>query len=83
MQLLPLFKFLCIYVRTYISCNTCHFLFAATICFNESSVHVNEDQGSLIFTLIVSQPSSTGMTIVITTNGTATGEVQIIVVNVT
>ena len=63
--------------------NTCHLLFAETICFNESLVHANEDQGSLIFTLIIYKPSSTDMTIEITTNGTATGEVQIIVVNVT
>ena len=86
---------LCTYVFAYVvtyfnfcklyhlKCNTCRLLFAETICFNESSVHANENQGSLIFTLIISKPSSTGMTIVITTNGTATGEVQIIAVNVT
>ena len=43
------------------------------ICFNESSVHVNESQGTVIVFLTLTNPLSTDTIItVITTDGTAT-----------
>ena len=48
---------------------------ATVICINESSVSINEDQGSLMFTINLTNPSSTDMTItVVTTDRTAAGE---------
>ena len=48
------------------------------ICFNESSVYVNESQGSVIAFLTLTNPSSTDIiTTVNTTDGTAIGEAKI------
>ena len=48
------------------------------ICFNESSLHVNESQGSVIVFLTLTNPSLTDVvTTVITTDGTAIGEAKI------
>ena len=45
------------------------------ICFNESSVHVNESQGSVIVLLTLTNPLSTDTTITVnTTDGTATSK---------
>ena len=45
------------------------------MCINESSVCINEDQRSLMFTINLTNPSSTDMTIaVVITDRTTTGE---------
>ena len=47
------------------------------ICFNASSIHVNESQGSLILILLITEPpSADAIVTIITTDGTATGEVM-------
>ena len=51
------------------------FVLETTICFSDSSVHVTEDQGSLVFTLVLTNPSSLDIIpTVITTAGTAFGK---------
>ena len=50
----------------------------ATICFNESSIQVNENDGSLTAALTISGSSSTDDIItVITTNDTANGKYEL------
>ena len=45
------------------------------ICFNKSSVSTNENRGSLMFTLNLTNPSSSDMTVtVMATDGTATSK---------
>ena len=47
---------------------------ATVVCFNKQSLSISEDQGSLLFTLILSNPSSADIkTAVNTYNGTAIG----------
>ena len=49
------------------------------ICFGKSSVHINENHRSLMFTLNLTDPLSTDITVtVITTDGTATGELLLL-----
>ena len=55
-------------------------MYLAFICFNEQSLLINENQESVTFTLNISNPSLTDEVItVIITNGTATGELIIVV----
>ena len=69
------------YVRTYIHCITLCLLFIATICFNETSISIIESQESLVFTIMITNPLSTDMTVTVaTTNGTAIGVVNITVI---
>ena len=69
--------YICMYV--YKSITYCSLLIA-TICFNESSISVDESQESLIFTMMISDPLSTDLMVtVFTTSGTATGELNITV----
>ena len=60
-------------------CTYCtSYFIASMMCFNESSVHVNESQGSVIVFLTLTNPSLTDVvTTVITTDGTAIGEAKI------
>ena len=50
------------------------------ICFNESSVYnIMEDQGSATFSLVLSDPSSHNITIIVNSvDGTAIGKVAIL-----
>ena len=51
------------------------------MCFNDTSISINEDQGLVVFSIRFTNPSSSNITIpVITTDGTATGEIKIIVI---
>lgn len=50
----------------------------SVLCFNESSVFVNEDHGLVMLMPTLTYPSSTDiMVTVITTDGTTTGEVKV------
>ena len=51
----------------------------ACICFNESSILVTEDRGLAILLLNLTNPSSTDIITVITTDGITTGKVNTIV----
>ena len=69
------------YICTYIHRITFCLLFIATICFNETSISIIESQESLVFTIMITNPLSTDMTVTVaTTNGTAIGEVNITVI---
>ena len=58
-------------------------ILATRICFGKSSVHINENHQSLMFTLNLTDPLSTDIKVtVITTDGTATGELIIIILHV-
>ena len=51
---------------------------ATAVCFNESSVSITEGQGSLMFTLVITNLSAINVSIgVITTDITTTGKVNI------
>ena len=47
---------------------------AINTCFNESSMSISEDQGSLIFSILLTNPSSTDIIMrIVSTNGAAIG----------
>ena len=58
-----------------------YIILATDVCFNELSVSANESQGVALFTLTLTNPSSTNIMLRIRTVyiiGTGTGEVKII-----
>ena len=59
-----------------------HFLSAITVMFNQSMYSVNEDAGPAQPLLVISNPSSTDITVQVTnTDGSATGEYCSILIN--
>lgn len=50
-------------------------ILATVVCFNVSSISVNEDEGLVTFAILLTNPSSTGITLtILTADITATGE---------
>ena len=68
------------YVKHNVPCISC--FLAITVMFNQSMYSVNEDAGPAQPVLVISNPSSTDITVQVTnTDGSATGEYCSILIN--
>ena len=55
-----------------------YIILVTIMCFNDTSIAINEDQGLVVFSILLTNPSSADITIPIITNDvTANGEVDI------